>query len=1202
MSEPASRDDLGREEAIFNAAVRLRDLPKRAVYLDWACEDDAALRGRIEKLLASDAGDTFFTRPMAKPALLDSVAPDPAIPSAGAAEAQALGERIGRYRLLQKIGEGGLGLVYMAEQEEPVRRRVALKVIRLGMDTQSVIVRFEAERQALAMMDHPNIAKILDGGVTEAGRPYFVMDLVQGLPIIQFCDEAKLSTRARLDLFREVCSAIQHAHQKGIIHRDIKPSNILVTLHGEKPVPKVIDFGIAKATQQRLTDKTLFTQFQQFLGTPAYVSPEQATLSGLDIDTRSDIYSLGVLLYELLTGKTPFDSKELLQAGLDEMRRTICEKEPARPSTRVSALRGDELTTTAQRRGVEAPKLINLLRGDLDWIVMKCLEKDRARRYETANGLARDVERHLNSEPVLASPPSAMYRFQKLVRRNRVAIAAAATVVAALSMATIISTWQYLGKAKAEREQRRLRQQAQQVAAAEAGMRATADQQLYDALVAQARGTRLARRVGYRDQVLALLRRASTLKVPQRDPTALRREALACMGDFVGLRPTILEVTTNTSRIWGTKLDPTGGTAAFLMTDGRIILIDIPSGRLRGSLRGDHPAQGVCFGREGNKVLSLHYPKYPFEGLSPNQAAMRESLSKSQVWSWVGKPDGEWEVVDKKPVAFAVDIAATSNGIYAVALRASSATLSLVNVDTLATVASIPIPRSKGSHHLPFAISDDGKYWAVGFRPDEERGMGSNAMAEHAIINLYDIQAGQRVQRWEPRMSELTSLTFSSDGKCLGCLSGMGGCIYSVDASERAQQFHEYFSGPERLAFAPDRSVVAVPLWQQGRIRLWDWRKNEDVASLQVADVGPFETGFSPDGRLLFASHDNKIWLYALEARDVKLRLAGHTHAVTGLAFSPDGAHLTSVGKDRALKTWDAASGRLVWENASLPGMGQSLSYSPDGRMIATGGTCGCIWVCDARNGNRLLELMFDAFVWCSEFSHDGRYLAAAGDNGSEGGVHVWEIKSTDDGAGQLTVKAELKWTVSRSGGCANLSFSPDDKALAFCTFSNQPDATVSYVLDSWAFQDQASPRTLLTRVEGGIPQNLSFIGQGRRLIVGCSEAGMPPLRVVDLESGQAAPFFAGGSLSEHPPYHQASHSLSPDESLLAHISDSGLGLDVWDTKNKILLYPLPEETGTVYWMAWSRDARQLAISRSNGDITVWDLRKMAQFLTDLNL
>ena len=319
---------------------------------------------------------------------------------------EAVGQKIGRYKILEKVGEGGCGVVYVAEQTEPVRRRVALKVIKLGMDTKQVVARFEAERQALAMMDHPNIAKVLDAGTTETGRPYFIMELVRGIRITDYCDQNKLATRERLELFIKICQAIQHAHQKGIIHRDIKPSNILVTLHDGVPVPKVIDFGIAKATtDQRLTDKTIYTQLQQFVGTPAYMSPEQAEMSGLDVDTRSDIYSLGVLLYELLTGKTPFDANELMSQGIDAMRKTIREKDPLRPSTKLATLKGEELTTAAKRRSVETSKLAKLLSGDLDWIVMKCLEKDRTRRYETANGLAMDLKRHLNNETVVARPP-----------------------------------------------------------------------------------------------------------------------------------------------------------------------------------------------------------------------------------------------------------------------------------------------------------------------------------------------------------------------------------------------------------------------------------------------------------------------------------------------------------------------------------------------------------------------------------------------------------------------------------------------------------------------------------------------------------------------------------------------------------------------------------------------------------------------------
>jgi serine/threonine protein kinase len=362
------------------------------------------------------------------------------------------GDMVGPYKLMEKIGEGGFGVVYVAEQREPVRRRVALKIIKLGMDTRQIVARFEAERQALAMMDHPNIAKVLDAGALESGRPYFVMELVRGVKITDFCDQAKLSTAERLGLFIQICQAIQHAHQKGIIHRDIKPSNVLVTLHDSVPVPKVIDFGIAKATQGQLTDKTIYTQFEQFIGTPAYMSPEQAEMSGLDIDTRSDIYALGVLLYELLTGKTPFDQKELLQSGLDEMRRIIREQEPPRPSTRLGTMEDAQLSTAAARRHVDPPKLIHSVRGDLDWIVMKCLEKERGRRYETANGLAMDIQRHLAQEPVMARPASNLYRLQKLVRRNKVAFSAAAAVAVSLILGLGLSTWLYFREKTARRE------------------------------------------------------------------------------------------------------------------------------------------------------------------------------------------------------------------------------------------------------------------------------------------------------------------------------------------------------------------------------------------------------------------------------------------------------------------------------------------------------------------------------------------------------------------------------------------------------------------------------------------------------------------------------------------------------------------------------------------------------------------------------
>jgi serine/threonine protein kinase/WD40 repeat protein len=1157
-----------REETIFETAAELPP-ERRAAYLQEACGDVTGLRKRIENLLqAHDRGSKFMEEPAAPPSEKTVVL---AIPVS-----EKPGDRIGRYKLLQQIGEGGCGIVYMAEQEEPVRRRVALKVIKQGMDTKSVIARFEAERQALALMDHPNIAKVLDAGATETGRPFFVMELVRGIKITDFCDENKISTEERLKLFVHVCQAVQHAHQKGIIHRDIKPSNILVTINDGFPVPKVIDFGIAKATtQQRLTDKTLFTAFEQFLGTPAYMSPEQAVMTSQDVDTRSDIYSLGVLLYELLTGQTPFDARELINSGLDAMRRTICEKEPPRPSTRLSTMLGVELKTVAARHGAEPPKLIHVIRGDLDWIVMKCIEKERARRYDTVSNLAFDVQRHLHNEPVVARPPSHGYRFQKWVRRNKLAVAAGTAVIIALLAGLTISTWMFIRErralqraVKAERDQSRSRDAAEKSQASEAAEKRLAQQNLYDSLVGQATAVRLARRMGYREEVFKLVQQARQLHVPQKDLSELRLAAVAALGDFAGLAPQTFSNFPSNRFIQDATIGPGGKLAAFIMSDGNIQLREMPTGRTVATLESTNSVVDFAFNSKGDKFFSLE---------TLRKGTHSERFAGARLCTWSGEQDGRWGLADNcaRPAAF--EFLRTATRVYLAVFDSQFKEGEPFSVTDLENPSQ--------SHHFtlgfPFritggtlALSRDERFLAV---------VSTEATGEKkCFLNIVDFQTGQVVNRLAQNCYDNGRLGFSPDSKYISYLSDSGGGLYTFPELRRTGDFKEWFDMD--TAFAGD--LMALPIIHQNRIRLWNLVRKEDVALLEGLPMTSV-VGLAADSSFLLACNDRQARLYSLRTAE-KLELPSHANAATGVAFSPNGAAIASVGKDRVLRVCNLATGSEVWSSDALPGPGQCVGYCPEGKLLATGDwQTDLIQVWDARTGKRVLEIKNGREGTMSvQFSPDGRYLFTSS-KGS--GARIWTVERTNEQSG-----VELRLFKDRGSPTMGLIAAHDNKTLAFIgAYRN------GLGLYLWHFEGDEGPELVSTRPMQGV-QSHSFAPDDRRLL------WMGPGREIftkDIANPEDHSHFPTVDTKMMAGAGYANNlCLSPDGAKLAVVSGSALGVNVWDPGTGKLLYALPEAPGSVYWLAWNPDSRRLAVARDNGEIAVWDLGEIEKSLAKLEL
>jgi WD40 repeat protein/serine/threonine protein kinase len=934
-SKPDMPSPQNREEALFQAAVQLTGT-ERATFLNGACLGDDDLRQRLEALLAAhDAPDELS--PPDAPAVVKTIKLD--LPDA---PDEAVGQTLGRYKLLERLGEGGCGVVYVAEQTRPVRRRVALKVIKLGMDTKQVVARFEAERQALAMMDHPNIAKVLDAGTTEVGRPFFVMELVRGIRITDYCDQNQLSTNERLDLFIKICQAIQHAHQKGIIHRDIKPSNILVTLHDGVPVPKVIDFGIAKATEGRLTDSTVYTQLHQFIGTPAYMSPEQAEMSGLDIDTRSDIYSLGVLLYELLAGSTPFDANELMASGMDAMRKTIREKEPVRPSTRFATLKGEDLTTTAKRRSADKSKLMHQLKGDLDWIVMKCLEKDRTRRYESASGLAADLKRHLNNETVVARPPSSAYRFQKLVRRNKLAFTAGVAVAAALLLGIIASTSQAIRATHAK----------------------------HDALAAKAQAVEAqTNEVKLREQAEAARRQAEAEELAARQrayASDMNVAAQALAGSNLGRAQDLL----NRQRPQPGQKDLRGWEWRYLWqqtrSDANFTLCQETAeiNSLAVSSDGNWLAIGP-YHTGGMSVWDLRTRQELFR-LAKNEELVHVAFSPTE------------------PLLAFSGTGISSSG-------EERDTLRLYNPATHQMVAEFPLE----GECLGLAFSQDGRTLATStseghitlWRVPDGTKLASYTSKEFIGPPLLHSFATT------PDLS-LAAYSYGSSPQQRVCVMDLrtGKELWTAAAASH------YVT---TLTFSPDGQTLATATgFDETDIRLWDVATGQETGRLEGHGSWVGSLVFWPDGKkLASASADQTIRVWDVASRKCLDVLRGHRQEVWRLALLPDGKTLVSGCKDGTVSFWDTSVAHPHQPRITLAENVANWGFASDGRSVLTVDYQGRVsrWNgSDFQQQEPLLELDTNVFSNISfsrhptfTFSSDGRSLMAGSANGV---LRIWDL------------------------------------------------------------------------------------------------------------------------------------------------------------------------------------------------------------------